>query len=758
MKRDPTVAGRTSRPPGAKGASEAALTPKEALGMLRRHVWLIIFMTILGGAAGFGGWHLFRRYLPLYKAEAVLKVLPPIDTDPMDIVASQVQQDLQYGHRVSLANLMKSQGSLQGLLRDSDKVRGTNWFRRTMKGDEDPLKATNNAVRYLERNLIAFPHREAEHIIVSMTCARPAEAALIVNEMTRLFVSQHGETQKADVRQKLIEMTERQTAVEADIKNSEQALQRVREETGITDLEVPAGKYFQHTITLRLNDLELQESELRLAIQQLQADIGNLKQLAEGPITEQIEHAIERDPVMLALAQQLALLEAQQSGRLTKFGGNHRVVRQTQELIREIEVKKGQRRTEIAEQTRRANLMNARDSLRVLEGRLGELQRLRAEALEKQKGLDNARALYGQRLKTRDERIEMLNQIKLQIEKLRIMLNDPDTPKVQIVSTAPEPLEMVISRHYLLWMPGGTMLGLIFGLSLAFLVEMLNDLVRTPSDVRRFLHVPLLGVIPDANEDRAVDDVDLCHVVGEAPYSLLGECYRRCRTNLELSTDEGFKTLLVASGQAGDGKTSVACNLATAFVSKYERVLLIDGNLRQPSLHLAFPRNASDQEGEGLAARNEDADQRRLGLTNLLRGECGHEAVIRPSGTAGLDLIYAGPPMPNPAELLASHRMKELIEAVAKEYDRVIIDSPPVLLVSDVKMLARLVNVTLLVFNAATTTRGAAQRTIFELLEVGANIVGCVLFGAEAMKGGYFRQQFRAYRKYLKPQLAASSA
>jgi Mrp family chromosome partitioning ATPase len=114
--------------------------------------------------------------------------------------------------------------------------------------------------------------------------------------------------------------------------------------------------------------------------------------------------------------------------------------------------------------------------------------------------------------------------------------------------------------------------------------------------------------------------------------------------------------------------------------------------------------------------------------------------------------------MPNPAELLASHRMKELIEAVAKEYDRVIIDSPPVLLVSDVKMLARLVNVTLLVFNAATTTRGAAQRTIFELLEVGANIVGCVLFGAEAMKGGYFRQQFRAYRKYLKPQLAASSA
>src|SRR5690606_17812123 len=98
-----------------------------------------------------------------------------------------------------------------------------------------------------------------------------------------------------------------------------------------------------------------------------------------------------------------------------------------------------------------------------------------------------------------------------------------------------QPLEMVISRSMLLWIPGGTMLGLIFGLSMAFLVEMLNDLVRTPSDIRRFLRIPLLGIIPDADEDRAVDDVDLWHVVEEAPYSLIGECYRRCRTNLELS-------------------------------------------------------------------------------------------------------------------------------------------------------------------------------------------------------------------------------
>ena len=741
VNRNPTAAGRAPRSRGAGKAPAAALTPREILGMLRRHVWLVIFMTVLGASLGGAAWYLIRRYLPLYKAETVIKVLPPVDTDPMEVVASQVQQDIQYGHRVSLANLMKLQSSLQELTRD-DKVRETKWFTQTMHGDG------TEAVKYLERNLSAFPHREAEHIVLSMSCGSAKESALIVNEMARLFVNKHGETEKEGVSQKLIELRRRESAVEGDIAESERAMQQVRDQSGISDLEAPSGRYFQHTITLRLNNLELQENELALAIKQLQADIGNLKQLAEGPITEQIEHAIEQDPVMVSLAQQLALYQAQLSGRLTKFGESHRIVRQTQELIKEIETKRMQRKSEIGEQTRRANLMNAHDTLRVLQERLAELQRLRGEAQEKQKALDKARAQYEHSTSIRDERVEMLNQIKTQIEKLNIMLEDPKTPKMQLVWEAPEPLDMVLSRHYLLWIPGGTMLGLILGLSLAFLVEMLNDLVRTPSDVRRFLTVPLLGVIPDANEDRAVRDVDLCHVVNEAPYSLLGESYRQCRTNLDLCGDTGHKTVLVASGNAGDGRTCVACNLASAFVAKFERVLLIDGNLRQPSLHLAFPRQTSDEGG----------GSRRAGLTSILTGECAYTGAISPSCVEGLDLIYAGPPTANPAELLASHQMKELLQNVAARYDHVILDGPPVLLVSDVKMLARLVDATLMVFNAAATKRGAAVRTVAELQDIGANVVGCVLFGAEAMKGGYFRQQFKAYRRYLKSQVAANSA
>jgi capsular exopolysaccharide synthesis family protein len=352
-------------------------------------------------------------------------------------------------------------------------------------------------------------------------------------------------------------------------------------------------------------------------------------------------------------------------------------------------------------------------------------------------------------MKIRDERVLMLDAIKEQIEKLRIMAEDPETPKVMLVGDAPEPLEMVASRQWWLWFPGGTVLGLLFSVGLALVLEIVNDLLRTPRDVARFLRIPLLGVIPDAAEDKQVRGIDLYHAVRQAPYSLISEAYRRCRTNLELSSSvESSQAVLIVSGDAGDGKTSVAVNLATAFVAKDKTVLLIDANFRQPSLQTIFPK---------MAANDLESEHFNFGLSSVLTNQCGYRDAVRSTGVEGLDVIDAGPSPSNPAELLAGPRMQELIKEHRKNYDHIIVDSAPVLLVSDAKALVRLVDATLLVFNAAATRRGAAQRTIHELREVGATIVGCVLLGARAMKGGYFHEQYKSYQEYQKPQLAPAT-
>ena len=734
----PVASNRTAGLAGPRPQPAVTLTSKEVLAILRRHILLIIALTIFGLIIGGVGWYFLRKYLPKYTAKTYIQVLSPVETDPMTIGTAQLQKDILYGHRMSIANRIKQQSTLQELL-GRDKVKQTEWFRRR---DGNMRKA----FRYLDRHFRAYAHRDSEFVEISMTCRSDRESALIVNEMLELFLAQQGSTERAEVSVRMQRLEDQRSRVKRDLDAANRALEEVRTASGITDLDLPTGRYFQHTITLRLNSLELQKNELQLGIRQLQADLKNLERLATGPLTKQIEYVIERDPVMITLAQQLAFQEASLSGRLAKFGESHREVRRTQEQIEKIKNERELRKTEIAEQTRRANLENAQDGLVVLQERLEQLEEMRQEAEAKKKDLDLARVQYEERIKIRDERIAMLDSIKEQIEKLKIIHDDPETPKVLAVGLAPPPLDMVFSRQWYLWLPGGMILGFMLSVGLSLLIELANDLVRTPSDVARFLRIPLLGVIPDESEDDQVRGIELCHAVRQAPYSFISESYRRCRTNIKLSGPaESLKILLVSSGSAGEGKTSVAVNLATTFIATDKKVLLIDANFRRPNLQALFPK---------VAANDLKAERFDFGLSSVLMNQCGAEEVIRSSGIEGLDVIYSGPLPAHPAELLGSQRMQGLLKELRKNYDSVIIDGPPVLLVSDATVLAGVVDATILVFNASATSRGAAQRTIRELKNVNARIVGCVLFAARAMKGGYFQEQFKSYRKYQKAHLA----
>ena len=734
--------GRMTGPAGQRPIVAAyAMTPKEIFGMLRRHILLIVSLTILGLIISGVAWYLLRKYAPKYTAQTFIKVLPPVEKDPMTIGAAMVGRDIQYGYRLSLAALINQQSTLQKLI-VRDKIQETEWFKSFGDIERERHKCITKAFRDLSKRFGAYAQREGDYIVVSMTCSEKEEAALIVNEMVDLFLASQGSAKRKEVAARLVKLEERRVRVQSDLEYTEQTLADVRKASGFADLE---ERNFQHTITLRLNDLEIERNELILDITQIQTAIENLERLATGPIAEQVGREVEKDPIMLSLGQQLTSLEIALASKLEKFGENHRVVREIQELISATKEKRQIRKTEIADQTRWSNLKNAQDSLVVLQSKLEELTKMREEAAAKKIELDFARVQYEQRVSIRDERKQMLGLIKEQIEKMRMVREDPETPKVQFMGHAPVPLD-VSSPRWRVYFPAGTTLGFVFGIGLALLIELLNDLVRTPRDVVRYLHIPLLGVIPDAAEDEQLQDVDLCHVVRQAPYSIVSESYRRFRTNLKLSDSaEALKVLLVTSGVTGDGKTSVAVNLATTFIAEDKKVLLIDANFRRPSLQIVFPKPAAEDEA---------VEQPGFGLSSLLMGLCSYEDAKRSDVVEGLDIIDSGPLPSNPAELLGSHRMEQMIKDRRKSYDYVIIDTPPVLLVSDAKVLAGFADGAVLVFNAAATTKGAAQRTIRELIEVNTTIVGCVLFAVKAMKGGYFQEQLKAYQEYQKLQLA----
>ncbi|MFC1762600.1 polysaccharide biosynthesis tyrosine autokinase [Planctomycetota bacterium] len=725
------AAGAARRPAGP--ATSPSMTPKEVLGILRRHLWLIILTTLLGLCTGGASWYLLRRYLPSYTADSFVQVLPPARQDPTIITSTQVNKDIQYGFRLSMANLIKQQGMLQDLLKRND-IQATQWFNRM---DRDATEAT----KYLQKHLGAHAHRDADFLSVTMTCRSARESADIVNAMTELFVQSQGGRERDTIAQKLSQLEERRVQVQSDIDEQNAGLDKIRAKWGIQDVGIEAGSYrHQHPIVAEYSRLKSEENQMLITIQQMQARIENVRNLATGPISVQVARDIERDPVMLALAQDLARAQSNLASIKSKFGPEHRVRKQLQEQIDKLILERQARMEQMAEQERTANLADAQQQLLEMQQRLAELTSLRQEAEARNKDMDMARIDFEKIHKVLEERVTILNSIREQIEKWRIKYDDPETPMVQVKSLAMAPLEMDASRHWMVWFPSGLMMGLLFGVAVAFLREMLNDLLRSPSDITRYLPVPLLGVIPDDTEDDLPRDVDLYQIVREEPYSIVGEAYRRLRTNLELS---GFKSLLVAGADPEDGATSVATNLALSFAAKEKRVLLIDGNFRQPYIGVVFP-----------AQRNGVAHN-QFGLSNVLLGQCPADQAIHTSGIPGLDLLETGLLPPHPAELLGGQAMQSLLADLSQRYDHIIIDSPPLLVVSDAKILARWVDASLMVFHAAGTRRGAAQRAIDEIHRVRGHVAGCILFGVRAMKGGYFREQYKSYRRYLQDQLAS---
>lgn len=730
--------------PAPAGRADLMLTPKDIVSILRRHIPLMVSLTVLGFIAGGVSWYLLLRYAPKYTARTYIRVLSPAEKDPMQIGGGIVSKDIQYGHRLSIASLIKQQSMLMDLLK-RDRIKRTEWFQQ-FGDDRNTALRIRRAFDDLHENLGVNASRDAEFVSVSMTCGDKKESALIVNELVDLFLDTHRGNKASEVRNRLSELQDRRSFIETELNAAERALDDVRSTFGFTDLE---ERSFEDTITLRLNALDEEEYDLQLTVSQLKTNIGNLEEMAQGPIGEQVENQIEDDPTMVMLTQQLFSRKTQLAAALIKFGENHRTVRQLRELIDDLQERRNIRKQEIGEQTRQANLKDARDQLTLFETRLGEAEQRRAEAQAEKARLDAARVEYKKRLKIRDQQQKMLNDIKEHIEKLRIMAEDPETAKVMSEGLAPEPLK-VSSPLWYIYFPGGTFLGFAFGVGLAFLLELLNDLLRTPRDVVRYVNSPLLGVIPHALEDHQLHDIDLYHVVRLTPYSIISESYRRLLVNLKLSESaSSAKVLFISSCGAGDGKTAFAINLATSFIAEGKKVLLIDANFWRSMLHKAFPKTGLDTKCDTNALSD-------LGLSNLLRGEVSPEQVIRSSGLENYDVIDSGPTPQNPTELLASNAMSNLIQQTRNIYDYVIIDGPPILLVSGAKVLAKYVDGSILIFNALTTKRGTAQRAIRELHEINAPVIGCVLMAAKALKGGYFHEQFRLYQKYQPVQPAVS--
>lgn len=273
----------------------------------------------------------------------------------------------------------------------------------------------------------------------------------------------------------------------------------------------------------------------------------------------------------------------------------------------------------------------------------------------------------------------------------------------------------------------GLVIGLLLGIALAFLLEFLDDTLKTPEDVEQKLRMPVLGIIPKlgAKESVAEASQDL--------RSAFSEAYRSVRTALQFSTDHGVpRVLLLTSAVPGEGKSTSALALARNFAQLGKRVLLIEADMRNPSLH------------RSLSLRSEK------GLSNLLAGAATLQEVIVDSGDVRLDVILSGPLPPNPTELLSGSRLVSLLSIAAQHYDQVVIDGPPVMGIADGPLLASSADATMLVVDSGRTKISNAQAALKRLLATRSHVIGVLLTKYDAKAAGY-GYQYEGYYAYGGP-------
>jgi len=275
------------------------------------------------------------------------------------------------------------------------------------------------------------------------------------------------------------------------------------------------------------------------------------------------------------------------------------------------------------------------------------------------------------------------------------------------------------------------LLSLMAGMGLAFLLDFLDDSVKSIDDIDRYIHLPALALIPAARNERGRLPVQTQSSASNSSTALalvtdvrspIAEAYRHLRTSLLLSSaGNPPKTILITSSQPSEGKTTTAINTAFMLAQTGAGVLIIDCDLRRPRLHTNF--NLSNARG----------------LTNYLSGESPIDDVLQSyDKVPNLKLLTSGPIPPNPAELLGSEEMRKLLQSLSERFTHVIVDSPPAISFTDAAILSTFVDGVILVVHGGRSSRAVVRRARQQLLDVGARIFGVVLNNVKTEAHSYY--------------------
>ncbi|MBD0413464.1 GumC family protein [Oryzicola mucosus] len=711
------------------------LDPLKLLFYVVQYRWLIVISLAAGLVSGV---ILTFMQTPKYQATATLEVLVPSAKvfQDMEVVseASDVRAFLTAREKLLSRALAQRVVFQLGLTEKADFLfpkpdfsvsnivyRAFGIRGQPLLEDISPEQREQIAIGRVRGDLAVQLVPNTSLLSITFRDQRPEYARDVANQLAQSFIDsridQTGET--SDLARQFIQEQVAQT--KQKLQASEEELVAYAKQVGLSVNEAD-----KPLITSNIVDINKALTE---AIQE-RLDVGRLVQQIDAGRGESLEQVLGSKPLQ-DLQAKVAELEGEYQQKLSMFKPGFPEMQQLSARIRELKKQ-----------------INA-GAMTIL----GSIRLQHQEKIEKEANLRaKLTELEAQQLEYNDKNIKYtilkreVDSNRSQYESLIAKLNDIGvsselkTRTASIIDPATLP-GAPFSPRKLFNIAGALALFAALCVVIIYILELLNNSFTNPEQVEKELGTSVLGILP------MVDDKQLAESLSDQK-SGLSEAHRSLRTALQFSGADGApKILLVTSAEAAEGKSTTAFKLGRDFATLGTQVLIIDGDLRRPNVHRLF----------GLS--------NTIGLSNLLTSTVRREDVpnlFRKTKYPNVTVLTSGTIPPNPADLLASHRMAQALASLAKRFDMIIIDAPPVVGLSDAPILGRLADGVLMVVSNNQVTRKSAKAAVRRLRSSGANIVGVVVSKFSVSKFDYnYAYKYMNYQYYTygaeTPKLGASS-
>jgi capsular exopolysaccharide synthesis family protein len=613
-----------------------------------------------------------------------------VENDSADVGNGQLPQISQSGYDPyfiqTTFEIMQSQLVLSNVIAQLNL--NVEWGKKYFNGET--LKSTET-LEILKGRMSLAPVRNTKLVAITVYSDDKNEAAVLANTIAESYKNYRIQLRTQADRKGLEIFQEQYLTASNQITKVQEHLDTLRNELGIHNDNASGPSQSLTDTQLQQYHQQMLDGQKAYKEQSMQLDVFRAIALTNNLMLRDVLPTITSDPALSSYLDQYHEAQRKYASLIIDYGSNNLAVARVKSLIDTLDSQINDRVTGIL-LALDTQVNSKKAALDFVTQKLDEAKLKDAdEATKNQPYYDEKRKLE-----------QMLEQQKLLYAKItmsQMELEIPKTLMVQVTDKA-EPGKAPVKPNKTLNITLGLIFGLIMGVGLAFFIEYLDTSVKTIDDVERTFQAPVLGVIPQ----------NIGYLLEDGAESKHAEAYRVLRTNLLFSRkDEKLNTIVVVSAGAGEGKSTTTINLATVFAQAGNRVLIVDSDLRRPTLHKLFKVTNN------------------LGLTNYLLKQNNVAEVVQTTQVPNLDFMASGK-LPNSSMgILGSAQMKEMIAELKQRYDFIFFDSPPILGVSDASILASEVDLVMQVIQYRRYPQPMTIRAKQMIEKVGGNFVGMVL-------------------------------